>query len=98
MGLSGGPGGGTQCAAPPVSFWRFRALLAPRRQARIFAPNSGPACRTARPLPKSIPMQTLSSYVLGRWIPGTEKPVTLENPTTEAAVAVVGSGGFDAKS
>ncbi|MDZ4773269.1 MAG: 3,4-dehydroadipyl-CoA semialdehyde dehydrogenase [Planctomycetota bacterium] len=43
-------------------------------------------------------MQALSSYVLGRWIQGTDKPVTLENPTTEAALATVGSGGFDAKS
>lgn len=42
-------------------------------------------------------MQTLSSHVLGRWVTGTEKPVTLENPTTEAALASCGSGGFDAR-
>jgi oxepin-CoA hydrolase/3-oxo-5,6-dehydrosuberyl-CoA semialdehyde dehydrogenase len=41
-------------------------------------------------------MQTLASHVLGRWIPGTDKPVTLENPTTEAPLATVASGGFDA--
>ena len=42
-------------------------------------------------------MQTLSSYVLGRWIQGQQNPATLYNPTTEAPVATVGSGGFDAK-
>ncbi len=42
-------------------------------------------------------MQTLSSHVLGRWIQGSEKPVILENPTTETALGSVGSGGFDAK-
>ncbi len=40
-------------------------------------------------------MQTLSSYVLGRWHTGTESPVQLVNPTTETAVATVGSGGID---
>ncbi|MBL8859474.1 MAG: 3,4-dehydroadipyl-CoA semialdehyde dehydrogenase [Planctomycetes bacterium] len=42
-------------------------------------------------------MQTLSSHILGRWHTGTEKPVTLENPTTLAPLATVGSGGFDSK-
>jgi oxepin-CoA hydrolase/3-oxo-5,6-dehydrosuberyl-CoA semialdehyde dehydrogenase len=40
-------------------------------------------------------MQTLSSYVVGRWHAGTKDPVQLVNPATEAPVATVGSGGID---
>jgi oxepin-CoA hydrolase/3-oxo-5,6-dehydrosuberyl-CoA semialdehyde dehydrogenase len=40
-------------------------------------------------------MQTLSSYVLGRWHTGTQDPIQLVNPATEAPVATVGSGGID---
>lgn len=40
-------------------------------------------------------MQTLSSYVVGRWHTGSKDPVQLVNPTTEAPIATVGSGGID---
>jgi oxepin-CoA hydrolase/3-oxo-5,6-dehydrosuberyl-CoA semialdehyde dehydrogenase len=42
-------------------------------------------------------MQTLQSYVLGRWTPGSSAPVALHNPTTEEVLAEVRSGGFDAR-
>ncbi|MBK7643560.1 MAG: 3,4-dehydroadipyl-CoA semialdehyde dehydrogenase [Planctomycetes bacterium] len=42
-------------------------------------------------------MQTLQSYVLGRWTPSSSAPVLLHNPTTEEAIAEVRSGGFDAR-
>jgi len=40
-------------------------------------------------------MQTLESYVLGRWTPGASAPVSLHNPTTEEPIAEVRSGGFE---
>ncbi len=42
-------------------------------------------------------MQTLTSYVQGRWHAGTGASVTLYNPTTEAPLAVASSGGIDFK-
>ena len=42
-------------------------------------------------------MQTIQSYVLGRWQAGTERPATLYNPATEEPLAEVRSGGFDAR-
>ena len=40
-------------------------------------------------------MQTLTSYVQGRWHAGTGASVTLYNPTTEAPLAVASSGGTE---
>jgi oxepin-CoA hydrolase/3-oxo-5,6-dehydrosuberyl-CoA semialdehyde dehydrogenase len=40
-------------------------------------------------------METLSSYVLGRWHPAAGELSTLVDPTTEAELAQVGSGGID---
>lgn len=42
-------------------------------------------------------MQTLQSYVLGRWTAGASAPVLLHNPTTEEPIAEVRSGGFEAR-
>ena len=41
------------------------------------------------------PMELLSSYVLGRWQPAAGDLTTLVDPTSEAALASVGSGGID---
>lgn len=41
-------------------------------------------------------MQHLQSYVLGRWTEGTSSPTPLFNPTSEAPIAELRSGGFDA--
>lgn len=43
-------------------------------------------------------MHTLQSYVLGRWTSGNSAPTPLHDPTTEAAIAEVRSGGFDGRS
>ena len=40
-------------------------------------------------------MQTLPSYVLGAWRTGSGSPATLYDPTSEAAIAEVRSGGTD---
>ncbi len=40
-------------------------------------------------------MQTLSSYVLGRWHEGQDKPATLYNPTTEEPIATCSTAGID---
>ncbi len=42
-------------------------------------------------------MQTLTSYVQGRWHTGTGASVALHNPTTEAQLATASSGGIDFK-
>ncbi len=42
-------------------------------------------------------METLSSYVLGRWHPAAGELATLVDPTTEAELGRVGSGGIDFK-
>src|SRR5689334_2211965 len=42
-------------------------------------------------------MQTLQSFVLGRWIPGSSAPVLLHNPTTEEPIAQLCSGGFESR-
>ena len=42
-------------------------------------------------------MQTLQSYVLGRWTTGSSAPVLLHNPTTEEPVAELRSGGFESR-
>lgn len=42
-------------------------------------------------------MQTLTSYVQGRWHAGTGASVTLFNPTTEEALAQASSAGIDFK-
>ena len=42
-------------------------------------------------------MHTLQSYVLGRWTSGSSAPTPLHNPTTEAVLAEVRSGGFDGR-
>ena len=42
-------------------------------------------------------MQTLQSYVLGRFTPGSSAPVLLHNPTSEEPVAELCSGGFEAR-
>jgi oxepin-CoA hydrolase/3-oxo-5,6-dehydrosuberyl-CoA semialdehyde dehydrogenase len=42
-------------------------------------------------------MQTLESYILGRWQRGEGPPQSLYNPTTEAPIAEVRSGGLDFK-
>ena len=40
-------------------------------------------------------MQTLTSYVQGRWHAGSGASVTLFNPTTEEALAQASSAGID---
>jgi oxepin-CoA hydrolase/3-oxo-5,6-dehydrosuberyl-CoA semialdehyde dehydrogenase len=40
-------------------------------------------------------MQTLSSYVLGRWHEGDGDPATLVNPSTEEPIACCSTGGID---
>jgi oxepin-CoA hydrolase/3-oxo-5,6-dehydrosuberyl-CoA semialdehyde dehydrogenase len=40
-------------------------------------------------------METLESYVLSRWQPGSGDPTPLHNPTTEEPIAEVRSGGID---
>ncbi len=42
-------------------------------------------------------MQTLKSYVCGNWHEGTESPISLVNPTTEAVIGTIKSGGVDMK-
>src|SRR5690606_22440749 len=42
-----------------------------------------------------IPMERLSSYVLGRWHPAAGELSTLVDPTPEAPLAQAGSGGID---
>jgi oxepin-CoA hydrolase/3-oxo-5,6-dehydrosuberyl-CoA semialdehyde dehydrogenase len=40
-------------------------------------------------------METLRSYVLGRWNTGTERPTAIYDPTTEEVLAEVRQGGID---
>ena len=42
-------------------------------------------------------MQTLTGYVVGRWVAGDGKPVQWQNPTTEEAIAESREGGIDFK-
>jgi 3,4-dehydroadipyl-CoA semialdehyde dehydrogenase len=60
----------------------------PPRSATLFAPFD------ARP-PIPIAMKTLESYLQGRWQAGTGAPAVLQDPTTEAELAQVASGGLD---
>jgi oxepin-CoA hydrolase/3-oxo-5,6-dehydrosuberyl-CoA semialdehyde dehydrogenase len=40
-------------------------------------------------------METLKSFVQGRWTAGTERPVAVHDPTTEEPIAEVRQGGID---
>src|SRR5688572_26594394 len=74
--------------------------LAPRgAQARVFAllpePGRPPLGRGERPESGGSPMQTLESFVAGRWQAGSGPATAIENPTNEERIAETSSAGID---